>query len=137
MPGRQVDDPAHQQRQGQRGQRGALRPAALLTAAAATGAARLAATARLLGWHTAEATCCAPPLVRWAVRLAAMDVSSEAPARSGRRSPLPAVIDELWDRRAGLSPEDSDARSAVLAAVDAIDAGEVRVAWPDPATGEV
>ncbi len=43
----------------------------------------------------------------------------------------------FWDRRAGLSPEDSDARSAVLAAVDAIDAGEVRVAWPDPATGEV
>ncbi|MDT3441239.1 MULTISPECIES: 2,3,4,5-tetrahydropyridine-2,6-dicarboxylate N-succinyltransferase [unclassified Pseudofrankia] len=43
-------------------------------------------------------------------------------------SPLDPVVDELWERRAELSPDDSDARKAVVAAVDAIDAGEARVA---------
>jgi 2,3,4,5-tetrahydropyridine-2,6-dicarboxylate N-succinyltransferase len=52
-------------------------------------------------------------------------------------SPLPAGIDELWDRRAELSPRDIKAQDLVVAAVDLIDAGECRVAWPDAGTGEV
>ena len=53
------------------------------------------------------------------------------------KSPLPAVIDDLWEQRAGLSPEDTAARAEVVAAVDEIDAGNARVAFVDPATGEV
>jgi 2,3,4,5-tetrahydropyridine-2,6-dicarboxylate N-succinyltransferase len=53
------------------------------------------------------------------------------------RSPLPEVIDELWERRGELSPADEDARKDVVGAVDAIDAGEARVAFVDPATDEV
>jgi 2,3,4,5-tetrahydropyridine-2,6-dicarboxylate N-succinyltransferase len=53
------------------------------------------------------------------------------------KSPLPAVIDDLWEHRAGLSPEDSSARAEVVAAVDEIDAGNARVAQIDPASGEV
>jgi 2,3,4,5-tetrahydropyridine-2-carboxylate N-succinyltransferase len=52
-------------------------------------------------------------------------------------SPLPAVIEDLWERRGQLTPEDTAARAAVVAAVDALDAGQARVAWPDPATGEI
>jgi 2,3,4,5-tetrahydropyridine-2-carboxylate N-succinyltransferase len=52
-------------------------------------------------------------------------------------STLPAVLDELWERRAELTPEDSAARAEVVAAIDAIDAGEARVAWIDPASGQV
>ena len=52
-------------------------------------------------------------------------------------SGLPDVIDELWERRAGLSPADTEARSAVVAAVDAVDAGQARVAYVDPATDQV
>ena len=52
-------------------------------------------------------------------------------------SPLPPVIEELWERRAQLGPEDTEARLAIVAAVDALDAGEARVARPDPATGEI
>ncbi len=52
-------------------------------------------------------------------------------------SPLDPGIDELWERRAGLTPDDRAARDLVVAAVDALDAGQARVAWPDPATGEV
>ena len=52
-------------------------------------------------------------------------------------SPLPAVIDELWERRAELSPLDSAARNEVVAAVDQIDAGKARVAFVDPETDEV
>jgi 2,3,4,5-tetrahydropyridine-2,6-dicarboxylate N-succinyltransferase len=52
-------------------------------------------------------------------------------------STLPAAIDELWARRDGLGPQDARARAAVVAAVDSIDAGRARVAWPDPATGEI
>ncbi|HEX6448894.1 MAG TPA: 2,3,4,5-tetrahydropyridine-2,6-dicarboxylate N-succinyltransferase [Trebonia sp.] len=52
-------------------------------------------------------------------------------------SPLPAVIDELWERRAELSPSDAKAREVVVGAVDAIDAGSARVAWVDPASDEV
>jgi 2,3,4,5-tetrahydropyridine-2-carboxylate N-succinyltransferase len=53
------------------------------------------------------------------------------------KSPLPAVIDELWDRRAELSPDDAAARAEVVAAVDQIDAGTARVALVDAATDEV
>ena len=53
------------------------------------------------------------------------------------KSPLPEIIDELWERRSGLSPDDSAARAEVVAAVDEIDAGNARVAFADPATGEV
>jgi 2,3,4,5-tetrahydropyridine-2,6-dicarboxylate N-succinyltransferase len=52
-------------------------------------------------------------------------------------SPLPDVIDELWERRAELSPADAQARAAVVAAVDAVDAGQARVAYVDSATDEV
>ena len=49
----------------------------------------------------------------------------------------PEVIDELWERRAELSRPTSEARAAVVAAVDALDAGQARVAVADPATGEI
>lgn len=52
-------------------------------------------------------------------------------------SPLPAVVDELWERRADLTPSDLDARVAVTAAVDMLDTGEARVAFVDPASDEV
>jgi 2,3,4,5-tetrahydropyridine-2,6-dicarboxylate N-succinyltransferase len=53
------------------------------------------------------------------------------------KSPLPAVIDELWERRAELSQEDAAARAEVVAAVDQIDAGAARVAFVDAETDEV
>jgi 2,3,4,5-tetrahydropyridine-2-carboxylate N-succinyltransferase len=43
-------------------------------------------------------------------------------------SPLDPAVDELWERRADLTPDDADARKTIVAAVDAIDAGEARVA---------
>jgi 2,3,4,5-tetrahydropyridine-2-carboxylate N-succinyltransferase len=52
-------------------------------------------------------------------------------------SPLSSVIDELWERRAELSPEDSAARAEVVAAVDEIDAGGARVAFVDRGTDTV
>ncbi|REE95965.1 2,3,4,5-tetrahydropyridine-2,6-dicarboxylate N-succinyltransferase [Thermomonospora umbrina] len=52
-------------------------------------------------------------------------------------SPIPAVIDELWERRDGLTPDDGAARAAIVAAVDQIDTGLARVAQVDPATDEV
>jgi 2,3,4,5-tetrahydropyridine-2-carboxylate N-succinyltransferase len=65
-----------------------------------------------------------------------MNVSpSSAVARP--RSPLSARIDELWERRADLAPDDVAARETVTAAVDALDTGAARVAWPDPDSGEV
>ena len=53
------------------------------------------------------------------------------------KSPLSSVIDDLWEQRSGLSPEDSAARAEVVAAVDEIDAGNARVAFVDPETDEV
>ena len=53
------------------------------------------------------------------------------------KSPLSPVIDDLWEQRSGLSPEDSAARAEVVAAVDEIDAGNARVAFIDQQTGEV
>ncbi len=52
-------------------------------------------------------------------------------------SPISGVIDELWERRADLTPDDADARAAIVAAVDQIDAGEARVARIDPASDDV
>jgi 2,3,4,5-tetrahydropyridine-2,6-dicarboxylate N-succinyltransferase len=58
-------------------------------------------------------------------------------SRAAAVSPLPDLIDELWARRDELSPQDTDARTAVIAAVDEIDAGRARVASVDPMTDEV
>jgi 2,3,4,5-tetrahydropyridine-2,6-dicarboxylate N-succinyltransferase len=52
-------------------------------------------------------------------------------------SKLDPRLDELWEHRAEVSGDDTGARAAVTAAVDALDAGEARVAWPDPVTGEI
>ncbi len=52
-------------------------------------------------------------------------------------SPLSAAVDELWERRAELSPADAEARRIVTEAVDAIDAGVARVAFVDKAADEV
>ncbi len=65
-----------------------------------------------------------------------MNPSSSASAVSPQ-SPLAPRIDELWDIRAELSPDDSQARDVVVAAVDALDTGRARVAWPDPESGEI
>jgi 2,3,4,5-tetrahydropyridine-2-carboxylate N-succinyltransferase len=46
-------------------------------------------------------------------------------------SPLPAVIDELWDARAALTPADAEAKAQIIAAVDQLDAGTARVAFVD------
>jgi 2,3,4,5-tetrahydropyridine-2,6-dicarboxylate N-succinyltransferase len=64
----------------------------------------------------------------------------EAPATTPAAavaSPLPAGIDELWERRADLGPRDIKAQDLVVAAVDMIDAGECRVAWLDAGSGAV
>jgi 2,3,4,5-tetrahydropyridine-2,6-dicarboxylate N-succinyltransferase len=52
-------------------------------------------------------------------------------------SPISSAIDELWERRTDLSPQDTGAREAILAAVDLIDAGTARVAHVDEATDDV
>jgi 2,3,4,5-tetrahydropyridine-2,6-dicarboxylate N-succinyltransferase len=52
-------------------------------------------------------------------------------------SPLDPTIDELWDRRAELSPADEDARKVVVEAVDQLDAGTARVAVVDASTDAV
>ena len=52
-------------------------------------------------------------------------------------SKLDPRLDDLWARRAEVSSDDAGARAIVTTAVDALDAGEARVAWPDPVTGEI
>ncbi|HEY2442314.1 MAG TPA: 2,3,4,5-tetrahydropyridine-2,6-dicarboxylate N-succinyltransferase [Streptosporangiaceae bacterium] len=52
-------------------------------------------------------------------------------------SELVPGIDELWEIRAELGPDDAEARATVVAAIDALDQGTARVAAPDPATGEI
>ncbi len=61
------------------------------------------------------------------------DTAASSPAPS----PIDAAIDELWERRDGLSPADEGARKIVVEAVDQLDAGEARVAFIDPASNEV
>jgi 2,3,4,5-tetrahydropyridine-2-carboxylate N-succinyltransferase len=61
------------------------------------------------------------------------DSSSPGPAASK----IPAQVDELWENRAALSPDDADARDLVRSAVDQIDTGKVRVAWIDAETDRV
>ena len=52
-------------------------------------------------------------------------------------SPISADIDELWERRAELGPDDTAPRAVIVAAVDSIDAGESRAAFVDRSTDEV
>jgi 2,3,4,5-tetrahydropyridine-2,6-dicarboxylate N-succinyltransferase len=52
-------------------------------------------------------------------------------------SVLSAEVDELWERRADLTTSDIIARDLVMTSVDKIDTGRARVAWVDPASGEV
>ncbi len=66
------------------------------------------------------------------------DLSAQGSSGLGAvASPLPADLDELWERRAGLTPADAVARDLVYAAVDMIDSGQARVAWLDPESGSV
>ncbi|PZS31864.1 MAG: 2,3,4,5-tetrahydropyridine-2,6-dicarboxylate N-succinyltransferase [Pseudonocardiales bacterium] len=44
-------------------------------------------------------------------------------------SPVSPVIDELWERRGELSPDDTDARKVVTEAVDLLDTGDARAAY--------
>jgi 2,3,4,5-tetrahydropyridine-2,6-dicarboxylate N-succinyltransferase len=62
---------------------------------------------------------------------------SEPSRPAARATPLPAVIDELWETRSGLSPADSAAAAQVVSAVDMIDSGQARVSWIAPESGEV
>lgn len=68
-----------------------------------------------------------------------MDNGSAAPATgpAGIATKVPAQVDELWERRTELTPEDADARKLIIAAVDLIDSGEARVAWIDRRTDKV
>ncbi|HWC10358.1 MAG TPA: 2,3,4,5-tetrahydropyridine-2,6-dicarboxylate N-succinyltransferase [Acidimicrobiales bacterium] len=50
---------------------------------------------------------------------------------------LRSEIEDLWERRAELSPDDGDARAVVDLAIDLLDNGEARTAEVDEATGEV
>lgn len=52
-------------------------------------------------------------------------------------SPIPAAIDELWERRDELSPEDTESRKTIVEAVDCLDAGEARVASVREGTDDV
>jgi 2,3,4,5-tetrahydropyridine-2-carboxylate N-succinyltransferase len=54
------------------------------------------------------------------------------PVASPVTSALPGQIDQLWEQRARLTPDDTAARETITSAVDLIDAGDVRVAWLDP-----
>ncbi|HVB43571.1 MAG TPA: 2,3,4,5-tetrahydropyridine-2,6-dicarboxylate N-succinyltransferase [Streptosporangiaceae bacterium] len=62
---------------------------------------------------------------------------SQSPAEQMAVSLLPEEIDEFWDNRANLTTDDVGARDAITSAVDLIDAGRVRVAWPDPDTDQI
>jgi 2,3,4,5-tetrahydropyridine-2-carboxylate N-succinyltransferase len=64
-------------------------------------------------------------------------MNSSQPASGLAASPLSARIDELWDRRAELTPGHKAERDVVVEAVDQIDAGEARVARIEAPTGEV
>jgi 2,3,4,5-tetrahydropyridine-2-carboxylate N-succinyltransferase len=64
-------------------------------------------------------------------------MTDTATSASTVSSPLPDAIDELWEQRADLTPASAKAQDLVVAAVDMIDSGQCRVAWPDPQTGDV
>jgi 2,3,4,5-tetrahydropyridine-2,6-dicarboxylate N-succinyltransferase len=66
-----------------------------------------------------------------------MDTSAAMPRAGSPGSPLTSQIDDLWERRAELTPQDASARAVISEAVDRIDAGAVRVAWVDPGTDQV
>jgi len=53
---------------------------------------------------------------------------SESTSEQTLRSAISPVIDELWEVRSELSPSDSEARSEVITAIDALDTGAARVA---------
>jgi 2,3,4,5-tetrahydropyridine-2-carboxylate N-succinyltransferase len=53
------------------------------------------------------------------------------------KSPLSPRVDELWEARSELSPEDGSARSEIIAAIDKLDSGEARVAYVPPDGGPV
>lgn len=50
---------------------------------------------------------------------------------------LDPVLDQLWDRRAELTADDTDARALVYDALESLDSGAARVAYVDPVTDEV
>ncbi|HEY4378505.1 MAG TPA: hypothetical protein VGM93_15165, partial [Acidimicrobiales bacterium] len=50
---------------------------------------------------------------------------------------LQASIEELWERRAELTPADTDAAKLVEEAIDLLDTGQARVAEVDATTDEV
>lgn len=56
---------------------------------------------------------------------------------SSRPSPVPEVIDELWERRTDLTPTDDEARRIVVEAVNLLDSGVAQVAAVDPANDDV
>jgi len=60
-----------------------------------------------------------------------------ATSETARPSPISPLIDELWERRTELSSADTEARTAVVEAIDALDSGAARIAWVDPATDSV
>ena len=63
---------------------------------------------------------------------------ASGPAGGGTQdTSLPADIDELWERRDGLTPADAVSRDIVFGAVEQIDAGHVRVARVDAASDQV
>jgi 2,3,4,5-tetrahydropyridine-2,6-dicarboxylate N-succinyltransferase len=50
---------------------------------------------------------------------------------------LQASIEELWEHKGELSPEDTDAAALVEEAIELLDSGQARVAEVDPSTDEV
>ena len=59
------------------------------------------------------------------------------PSSAAHGSPLPAQIDELWEKRSDLGPGDTAAKAVVTTAVDVLDSGVARVAAVDELTGQV
>jgi 2,3,4,5-tetrahydropyridine-2-carboxylate N-succinyltransferase len=69
----------------------------------------------------------------------AMDESFAGPAATAAAaaSPLSPRIEELWEQRSSLAPDDSAARAEVVTAIDKIDSGEARVARIAPGAGGI
>lgn len=64
-------------------------------------------------------------------------VDRVTPMNETSSSPIPPVIDDLWERRDELSPDATEARTSIVEAVNLLDTGEARVAYVDPGSGEV